>query len=98
MADQNLLQRLEKVTKSCAQALNEELTDGIYERYDTAIQAAAFSAIDTTNHWGAGVNRENRTLWLHDDQRRLLTALTGAAGGLYWATYKVRQHSRPFTP
>ncbi|CAO1602122.1 hypothetical protein XANCAGTX0491_005753 [Xanthoria calcicola] len=52
--------RLEKVTKSCAQALNEELTDGIYDRYDTSIQAAAFSAIDTTNHWGAAVNRENR--------------------------------------
>ncbi|KAL8889342.1 MAG: hypothetical protein Q9215_003371 [Flavoplaca cf. flavocitrina] len=52
--------RLEKVTKSCAQALNEELADGIYDRYDTAIQAAKFNAINTTNHWGSPVNRENR--------------------------------------
>ncbi|KAL8853712.1 MAG: hypothetical protein Q9221_001523 [Calogaya cf. arnoldii] len=52
--------RLEKVTKSCAQALNEELADGIYDRYETAIQAAMFNAINTTNHWGAPVDRQDR--------------------------------------
>ncbi|KAL8672577.1 MAG: hypothetical protein Q9168_002982 [Polycauliona sp. 1 TL-2023] len=53
--------RLEKVTKSCAEALNEELADGIYDRYETAIEAAMSNAIHTTNHWGSPVNRENRT-------------------------------------
>ncbi|KAL8652063.1 MAG: hypothetical protein Q9226_004426 [Calogaya cf. arnoldii] len=52
--------RLEKVTKSCAQALNEELAHGIYDRYETAIQAAMFDAIKTTNHWGSPVDRQDR--------------------------------------
>ncbi|KAL8759598.1 MAG: hypothetical protein Q9199_000642 [Rusavskia elegans] len=56
----HVLQRLEEVTRSCAQALNEKLADGIFDRYETAIQAAIFDAIHTTDHWGAPVNRENR--------------------------------------
>ncbi|KAL8858213.1 MAG: hypothetical protein Q9178_005225 [Gyalolechia marmorata] len=52
--------RLEKVTNFCAQALNDELTDCIYDRYEAAVQAATFDAIHTTDLWGAPINRENR--------------------------------------
>ncbi|KAL8688345.1 MAG: hypothetical protein Q9224_004906 [Gallowayella concinna] len=52
--------RLENVTKSCAQALNDEFSDAIYDRYEAAVQAASFDSVPLTEHWGSHVNRENR--------------------------------------
>ncbi|KAL8724724.1 MAG: hypothetical protein Q9166_007785 [cf. Caloplaca sp. 2 TL-2023] len=52
--------RLENITKSCAQALNDEFQDAIFDRYEAAIQAASFDSVPTATHWGAPVNRENR--------------------------------------
>ncbi|KAL8800856.1 MAG: hypothetical protein Q9182_004876 [Xanthomendoza sp. 2 TL-2023] len=52
--------RLENVTKSCAQALNDEFSDAIYDRYEAAVQAAYFDSVPLAEHWGAPVNRENR--------------------------------------
>ncbi|KAL8769220.1 MAG: hypothetical protein Q9209_004721 [Squamulea sp. 1 TL-2023] len=56
----SFVQRLEKVVKSCAQTLVDELQDAIYDRYEAAVQAANFDAIETANRWGAPINRENR--------------------------------------
>ncbi|KAL8820149.1 MAG: hypothetical protein Q9223_001566 [Gallowayella weberi] len=52
--------RLENVTQSCAQALNDEFADAIYDRYEAAVQAANFDSVPLAEHWGAPVNRENR--------------------------------------
>ncbi|KAL8789297.1 MAG: hypothetical protein Q9213_001220 [Squamulea squamosa] len=57
---EGLESRLEKVVKSCAQALVDELQDAIYDRYEAAVQAATSDSVETANRWGGPINRENR--------------------------------------
>ncbi|KAI4087546.1 MAG: hypothetical protein LQ344_006699 [Seirophora lacunosa] len=52
--------RLEKATKTCTRELVEELQDNIFDRYEAAVQAAAWDSVNTTAQWGAPVNREDR--------------------------------------
>ncbi|KAL9025304.1 MAG: hypothetical protein Q9196_005847, partial [Gyalolechia fulgens] len=52
--------RLEKASKACAQELNDELQDNIFDKYETAIQNATGDSIFTAAGWGAPVDRGNR--------------------------------------
>ncbi|TAQ85772.1 hypothetical protein B7494_g5916 [Chlorociboria aeruginascens] len=57
---ENLEKNLDKSVESCLQELKQILSENIFEKYDSIVQAAANEAVPTATKWGAPVNQENR--------------------------------------
>ena len=55
-----LVQSLERQVKQICNQLTEEVQDSIIESFEVAAKSAATGAIQTVQHWGQKVDRENR--------------------------------------
>lgn len=55
-----LAQSLERQVKQICNQLSEEVQDSILESFEVAAKSAATEAIQTVQHWGQKIDRENR--------------------------------------
>jgi hypothetical protein len=55
-----LVQSLERQVKQVCNQLSEEVQDSILESFEVAAKSAATEAIQTVQHWGQKIDRENR--------------------------------------